>query len=122
MRGRVSLAFRPLPGPFAGLAGADQVDLAIAYRDFLASVAGREGMSCLAVGFTPAFRWIAELGGGTHEGRFSLYRPSNSDEDTEKSGQARVTSQLRCNHQRRSAITDHTASTRPKGQAPCRNP
>ena len=32
------------------------------------------------------------------------------------------TLRLRCNHQRRSAIIDHTASTSPKGQAPCRNP
>src|SRR2546428_634995 len=29
---------------------------------------------------------------------------------------------FRCFHQRRNAITDHTASTRPKGHAPWRNP
>jgi hypothetical protein len=83
MRGRVLLPFGPPPSPFAGFAGANEVDLAIAYRDFLASVAGGEGMSRLAVGFTRAFLLVAELGGGTHEGKIPLLRPSNRGEDTE---------------------------------------
>jgi hypothetical protein len=75
-------ALRPFSGSFASLAGANEINLAIAHRDFLASVAGGEGMSSLAVGFTQAFLLLVELGSGTHEERIPLHRLSNRDEDT----------------------------------------
>lgn len=72
--------------PFASLADAQQVRLAITNRDFFAGIGGGKRMASLAVGLPlTVIRVLAKFGGKRHgRGLLQAHRPSGVQEDTEE--------------------------------------